>query len=168
VTVDASTLYFAYGSNMSSPRMQARVPDAVRMGAACVDGWVLRFHKPSQDGSGKADIVPVTGDHARVWGVLWSVGDAGWQVLDQVEGAGYERVPLLVLDTAGDTRRIAAYRAVESDRGLSPYGWYREHAVRGAIEAGLPADYVARLRVIASIQDPDPERAARELAIYAG
>jgi hypothetical protein len=159
-------LYFAYGSNMSSPRLRSRIPDAVRIGGAYLDGWVLRFHKPSIDGSGKATILPVTGDHARVWGVIWSLSESGQEALDEIEGPGYERMNLLVVDDDGMTQRVVSYCAVECDPTLTPYGWYREHAVRGAIEAGLPADYIMRMRSVATAEDPDPDRATRELAIY--
>jgi gamma-glutamylcyclotransferase (GGCT)/AIG2-like uncharacterized protein YtfP len=160
------SLYFAYGSNMSSRRLRSRIADAARVGGACLDGWALRFNKPSIDGSGKATILPVAGDHAKVWGVLWSLSDSAWKVLDEIEGSGYERLQLLVLGTDGATHRVTAYCAMENDTDLSPYSWYREHAVRGAIEAGLPPEYVTRLRSVVGCEDPDPDRAARELAIY--
>jgi len=159
--------YFAYGSNMSYHRMRQRVPAAERIGIARLDGWVLRFHKPSLDGSGKADIVPVVGGRAVVWGVLWSLGETGWEAMDAFEGDGYQRMPLLVLTADGGTHRVVAYCATDSDPSLLPYSWYREHAVRGAIEAELPPDYIMRLRSIRSAVDPDAARAAREFAIYA-
>ena len=54
---DAPTLlYFAYGSNMSSVRLRARVNSAQPLGVARLPGHRLRWHMHSLDGSGKCDI----------------------------------------------------------------------------------------------------------------
>ena len=51
-------VYFAYGSNMSQRRLQARVPSATFLGIGILLGHALAFHKISKkDGSGKCDIV---------------------------------------------------------------------------------------------------------------
>ena len=39
-------LYFAYGSNMSTPRLQARLPHARPLGPAWLDGHRLAFGSP--------------------------------------------------------------------------------------------------------------------------
>ena len=41
-----------------------------------------------------------------------------------------------------------------------------EHVLRGAIEHGLPPDYVEDIRATPSIDDHDDLRHRRELAIY--
>jgi len=38
--------------------------------------------------------------------------------------------------------------------------------VRGALENGLPDRYVAMIRAVQVMTDPDRERSARELSIY--
>ena len=48
-------LYFAYGSNLSSARMAARVPSARVVARAQLPGHALRFHKVGRDGSAKCD-----------------------------------------------------------------------------------------------------------------
>lgn len=48
-----SFITFAYGSNMPTARIRARCPSAVAMGVAELRGYELRWHKISNDGSGK-------------------------------------------------------------------------------------------------------------------
>jgi hypothetical protein len=48
-------LYFAYGSNMSAPRLRARTPSAEPIGAAKLPGFRLVFDKWGRDDSAKAD-----------------------------------------------------------------------------------------------------------------
>lgn len=58
---NGNILYFAYGSNMSSARLRARVPSCRPIGIAFLPGHELRFHKRSKDGSGKCDAFQVEG-----------------------------------------------------------------------------------------------------------
>src|SRR5438128_1900656 len=58
----AIMLYFAYGSNMLTQRLKARVPSASPKTVAVLFDHGLRFHKRSQDGSGKCDIVKCPGE----------------------------------------------------------------------------------------------------------
>ena len=70
-------LYFAYGSNMLVERITAptRVPGAVAMGAAGLEGYQLSFGKlsirTSGHRTGKCDIVEQSG--GAVYGVLYEV-----------------------------------------------------------------------------------------------
>ena len=67
--------YFAYGSNMSTRRLQGRVSAEPR-GVASLERHALRFHKQSTDGSGKAG-AQFTGDaHDIVHGVLFELSEA--------------------------------------------------------------------------------------------
>jgi gamma-glutamylcyclotransferase len=54
--------YFAYGSNMLTERLRARVGGAAALSKVCVCGYRVRFHKRSDDGSGKCNIIE-TGSH---------------------------------------------------------------------------------------------------------
>jgi hypothetical protein len=54
-------LYFGYGWNMLSVRLQRRTPSAVLHGRGHVAGRRLTFHKKSDDRSGKGD-AEVTGN----------------------------------------------------------------------------------------------------------
>ncbi len=161
--------YFSYGSNMSTRRIAERVPSATVDTVACLEGHVLKFHKRSNmDGSAKCDVVATANPDDRVWGVVFDI-DAGERFdLDRAEGLGYgyeeKRVELTGRD--GRTIRAFTYYATDIDENRKPYTWYTEHVLRGATEHALPAEYVAALEKIESIQDPDRQRHDRELSIY--
>lgn len=91
---------FSYGSNMSTPRLAARVPSARFVRTGYVVGFTLRFHKRGRlDGSAKADMLR-TGDASdRVWGVIWDIDPAHKPDLDRAEGlgAGYEEERVRVI-----------------------------------------------------------------------
>ncbi|RMD60293.1 MAG: gamma-glutamylcyclotransferase, partial [Planctomycetota bacterium] len=61
-------LYFAYGSNMSTPRLRRRVSRAVPVATARLPGCRLAFHKLGADGSGKCDACPAGRAEEVVWG----------------------------------------------------------------------------------------------------
>ena len=81
-------VYFAYGSNMSSNRLRARVPEARTIGRAHLNGWRLAFNKPGRDGTGKANLVASA--HSTSWGALYEIPSEAWEQLDSFE-PGYER-----------------------------------------------------------------------------
>ncbi|RMF45962.1 MAG: gamma-glutamylcyclotransferase [Deltaproteobacteria bacterium] len=161
--------YFAYGSNMALARLRQRIPSARRIGVAWLRGHRLAFRVAStRDGSAKCDACP-TGDGELLWGVLYRVEPADKPILDRYEGTGVEyRDALLEVELEGcDGIEALIYLGTNLDPDLRPYPWYVEHVVRGAEENHLPADYIAAIRAVPTIPDPDPQRALRELSIYA-
>ena len=70
-------------------------------------------------------------------------------------------------DAQGRGYRAFAYYALQIDPALRPYHWYREHVLRGALEHDLPKAYIAAIRAVESIGDPESGRVECELAIYA-
>jgi hypothetical protein len=160
--------YFAYGSNMSSRRLIARVPDARPLGTGVLGGHELRFHKRGKDGSGKCDAHQVDRDDARVVGVLFEVSPEGKTILDRIEGlgAGYEEKLVTVTTPDGNRTLAHTYYATDIADGLLPYCWYRHHVLSGAREFGLPADYVRSIASVPHVSDGDAVRRAREVAIY--
>lgn len=166
-------LYFAYGSNMSSRRLQhaTRAPSAVPVGSGSVSGYRLVFDKASIDGSGKADCERTGELTDRVFGGLFRVSVADTVALDKAEGAygtkaGYRRTEIEV-DTDKGPAKAVTYLATNKQPNLLPYPWYIQHVLVGAREFGLPADYVATIQRLPTQSDLNTERAARELAIYA-
>jgi gamma-glutamylcyclotransferase len=162
--------YFAYGSNMLSERLRARVPGATVLGTASVAGRQLQFHKRSKDGSGKCDI-PQTGDPADIaHGVLFDVPDQQPAALDRAESAGYgyERTTIDV-SFGGSDISAGVYLAVpqHTDARLLPYDWYHALVVAGARQNSLPADYVSRLADVPTKPDSDLARETRREAIEA-
>lgn len=139
-----AVLYFAYGSNMSSVVMLKRCPGATPQGAARLDGHRLSFRLPSQRWGGfAADLAPEAG--SVVWGVLWKLSEGHLETLDRVE-ARYDRYSVLPVNgrpVAAMTYRVKARLASAVER--SPTSEYLQHLIDGALEHGLPSDYLRQL-----------------------
>ena len=161
-------LYFAYGSNMSTPRLQARVPSAQPVCVARLHSHQLRFHKHGRDGSAKCDIAPGVHPDDIVYGVVFEILTADKPALDHAEGLGkgYEQKTVMVVNDETETLNAFAYYAAHIDATLKPYHWYKEHVLRGALEHQLPNEYLKTLESIGSQPDPDRARHDLELSIY--
>ena len=152
--------YFAYGSNLHPGRLQARISSAVAVGVARLPEYRLAFHKRGADGSGKGNIIAAPG--VEVWGVMYEISTAHATVLDEVEGPGYRRAALQVIQSSsGEPVSVFSYlaRAGAIADGLRPFSWYLDFLLHGAALHGLPAGYVEQLRRVTAIADTDVERA---------
>jgi SAM-dependent methyltransferase len=149
--------YFAYGSNMLSGRMTARVPGAVNLGRALLRDHRLAWHKVNIDGSGKCDVVEDPG--SVVWGVLYEIDPAEKPALDRAEGlgTGYSEKTVTVVHGGTDVE-ARTYYALRTDAGMKPYAWYRDIVLAGAEENGLPGEYLGEIGACEAIRDPDRER----------
>jgi gamma-glutamylcyclotransferase len=152
-------LYLAYGSNMCTRRLKERAPSAVPVGTGFVEGRMLTFAKISIDGSGKCDIEQTLNPADRVHGVLFRVDSTDAENLDRAEGLGqgYCKEEVQVLTPEGTVVAVT-YIATAKDPDRLPYSWYKEFVLQGAIEHGLPDDYVAGLRVAPTKDDPNTRR----------
>lgn len=161
-------LCFAYGSNMSRARLQARLVSARFVAVASLSGHRLCFNKVGSDGSAKCNAEATGRAGDRVMGVVFELDAAEKPVLDRIEGlgVGYEEKHIEVLTTDGERLAAVMYAAIRLDPSLKPYSWYRHHVLMGAREHGLPPDYIARIETVDVLEDPDRERHQRELAIY--
>ncbi len=163
-----SMLYFAYGSNMAAARLKQRIPSAQPLGVARLHGYRLAFQVAStKDGSGKCDACPGNPEDI-LFGVLYRIDPAAKAVLDGYEGVGIEyRDVWLEVETEPRARhRALIYLGINIDPTLRPYPWYVEHVLRGALENQLPENYIAAIKRVPSMADPDPQRVERELNIY--
>ena len=162
--------YFAFGSNLSSPRLLQRLPAARVHCVATLAHHHLRWHKKGRDLSGKCTIEPGDVHADRVYGVVYQVTLDERHLLDRIEGhgIGYQRREVEVITFTGDSIAAFTYYATDIDHARQPYHWYKEHVLRGALEHGFPPHYVDGIRATDSIDDHDPERHQRELAIYGG
>jgi hypothetical protein len=159
--------YFAYGSNMSPPRLGFRLPAIQVVGGASLPDHRLAFHKAGTDGSGKCDIPDCR--QSVVFGVVYAIRKDDFSILDCIEGvgAGYERETVDV-HMADQRLTVQTYRATRIDPDLRPFSWYRHHVLAGALSAGLSESYVERIRAVDVVRDHDLQRERRELAIYQG
>src|SRR4051794_35104449 len=142
------TLYFAYGSNMSSAQLRAWGTAHRALGAAELPDHRLAFLRRSvRWKAGAADIVPMDGE--SVWGVLWEL-PFGAAELDVKESAGhaYRRRPVEVVHE-GEPVRAMAYEVIDkAPRELKPRPEYVQLMVDGAREHGLPEVWLKRLEAI--------------------
>lgn len=162
--------YFAYGSNMSLPRLRARVPSAEVHGVFELRAHVLRFHKVGMDGTAKCDAY-FTGESAdRVEGVVYVLDPNEVAALDKAEGLGngYIKQTVELFDQQGRATQAFTYVATKVDASLRPLCWYRQHVVAGAKERGLSEDYLSAIESVEVIRDVDADRLRRELAVYKG
>lgn len=164
-------VYFAYGSNMLSRRLQAkeRTPSAVAIGIGFVQGRRLTFDKVSRDGSGKCDIEVTNNPKDRAYGVLFKISSAEKSNLDKAEGCGkgYNEENVQVVTSSGACA-ATTYVATAKEPALRPYHWYKALVVAGAVEHGLPNDYIEWLRTFESQADPNTKRRAENEALLFG
>ena len=144
---------FAYGSNMSTERMQARVSSAKSLGRAKLKppDKSLVCNKKGEDGSGKANLVDKDG--GIVWGVLYEIDSEELSKLDKFE-KGYERKSLDVSTEQDSSVKAYVYISSELTDDPRPYDWYKKCMRDGAREPHLPSFYITRLEQIESKPDP--------------
>lgn len=160
--------YFAYGSNMSLRRLQARIDAVQPLGVHTLAQHQLRFHKVGVDGSAKCDAF-FTGQLAHaIHGVLYQIDRAGKAVLDRIEGlgAGYEEKTVEVAGPGGHVVEAITYYATHIDAELLPFHWYKQHVLVGARETRLPEHYIAHIESATARDDPDALRHAQQLSLY--
>jgi hypothetical protein len=156
-------LYFAYGSNMDTARLRYRVPSRRFRCIARLEKYQLKFHKRSGDGSGKCNAFYSGSPTDTVFGVVFEIPLEEKAALDRAEGLGqgYNEQSLIVLSSDEEELSVQTYIADPSaiDENLSPYSWYKDFVVRGAVEHRLPSEYTeSRIRSVPAIVDPNKER----------
>jgi hypothetical protein len=164
VEIPTTFKYFAYGSNMLTRRLTAknRAPSAKVVGTGYIEGRRLTFDKLSQDGSGKCDAEATGTATDRVYGVIFDIAMSDKVALGNAEGLnkGYAEETLKVI-TASGVIEVMTYIATRKERALRPYHWYKALTLAGAVEHGLPKDYVEWVRTVVSIEDQDATRRAK-------
>lgn len=161
--------YLAYGSNMLTQRLVARVPSASNPTCVALPGYQLRFNKRSEDCSGKCNIVKTDIASDVVHGVLYDVDRAQLPLLDAAEGCGhgYYREDKLPFPAPGNESQIATVYIAEPnsiDDALVPYRWYWDLVMAGAQQHQLPQDYIAGIRAVPYTSDPKPDRESKREA----
>jgi cation transport regulator ChaC len=162
--------YFAYGSNMLEQWLTqpARVPGARFRFIGSVRGYRLEFNKRGKDGSGKCNMESTHEAGDVVNGVIYEIPEDEMPRLDTAEGLGrgyyHSHVPVQYPD--GAVMPVLTYLAdaASTDTRLKPYAWYLDLVIAGAEQHGLPADYLAFLKRVPCVPDPDAIRQAGEKA----
>jgi hypothetical protein len=162
--------YFAYGSNMLEERLKApnRIPDASFLAVGNVQGYSLKFHKKSRDGSGKCNIVRTNCVSDIVYGIVFEFSENGLDALDRAEGvgSGYHKDSVFVKYADDTQEQMLVYIADpnSTDDALLPYVWYHRLVISGAEQHRLPNDYLVSLRNIQCREDPNPNRDTKKEA----
>ncbi len=151
-------LYFAYGSNMSRTQMRQRCPDHEVIGKAMLPGYSLCFPRHSQmRNCGVAGIVEAP--DAEVWGVIYRLHDEDLAALDKREGYDpakpvhvnrYNRMTVRVLRDRLPLDCLTYLARAEPGTHV-PSVDYMTTLITGAVENGLPAEYVTRLHTISTL-----------------
>ncbi len=159
--------YLAYGSNLCVARLLCRTPSARLVGPARLDGYALRWHKRSLDGSGKCNAQRTARAGDVVRGAVFELPAAEKALLDRVEGLGVGyQVSLVEVETSRGAERVWTYVAMPGyvDDALKPFLWYRDIVIAGARALGLERGYVEAMTRVDAVKDPDSERARSNLA----
>lgn len=160
--------YFAYGSNLSTRRLQQRVDSAELITTGLLTQHTLIFHKIGRDGSAKCDAFHTGSSSDILYGAVYKIDPEQKANLDDAEGLGngYEIKQVKVV--ADDNQAIDAfmYYATRIAESIKPFHWYKQHVLKGASEHCFPQFYVERINNIKSQDDPNHQRTARELCIY--
>ncbi|SEK44684.1 gamma-glutamylcyclotransferase [Nitrosovibrio tenuis] len=164
-------LYFAYGANMLSRRINApdRAPSAVAIDVGFVQGRRFSFGKISRDGSGKCDIELTGNPNDRAYGILYKINKKEKPSFEEREGLGigYSETNIQVVTSTG-TYIAVTYVASYREDPLLPYQWYKASAIAGAIEHGLPNEYIEWLRTFDAQPDFNKKRRSERESLLFG
>lgn len=162
-------LYFAYGSNMLTERLQVRCPSARPIGNAIAPNLYICFKKLSNDESGKATLIKDKVFAREAYGVLFTINESERKCLDDAEGKGYCRDDEFKVVRLGSNEEIitSAYLALSTTLtdGLSPYTWYSALIVAGATQHKLADVYTKELCSVPMKPDENLERKTRKDAL---
>ncbi|CAG2103771.1 unnamed protein product [Medioppia subpectinata] len=131
--------------------MHINVKSAVKYGNGLLKDWTLTFsgYFPLWLGA-NANIVPKTND--VVWGTVWTISDTELEGLDKQEVA-YNRIEINVLVGEEVVKCITYVQKETSNERFEsnidstiPSLAYKTVILKGAIEQGLPEDYIQFLK----------------------
>jgi gamma-glutamylcyclotransferase len=162
--------YFAYGSNMQSDTLRGRRGVTFRRALPVrAPGWRVVFDKPPLFSIGEAFANIVPEPDATALGVAFEVGADDLAQIERSEGVSfgnYRRVELAVDPLAPCDDAPASAMSLASERrdpSLLPSTRYMALVIAGALEHGLPAEYLDTLRAIPAGEQTAMARALRPL-----
>jgi hypothetical protein len=122
-----------------------------------------------KDGSSKADAFYTGVPEDGVRGVVFEIPASKKADLDAYEGLGYGYQDSEVVVTLPNSDQLSVQTYIADPKfireSLAPYTWYKAYVQAGAVEHGLPREYIATaITSVAATEDPDKERHARETA----
>ena len=160
--------YLAYGSNLHPVRLNERVPSAKLVEAVELQEHCLTFHKKSNDGSGKCNLVNTGSEGDSVFGAIYTLDPRHRSVLDKFEGNGFGYLDnQITLQHQEQKYTCFTYLAQQSHivENLKPYHWYKELVVLGAKFLRFPDSYVSSISSVESIEDSEENRKKQNEAL---
>lgn len=142
--------YFAYGSNMNHTQMKQRCPASKFIKRAFLENHKLVFDGYSNTkNAAVANIVMSSGE--LVWSGVFQISEKDLTSLDFYEGypTCYDRREVVVCDDRGEQIRAIIYYRWLRELG-QPSSDYMNIIIEGAIQCGLPEEYIQKLRKLAS------------------
>jgi hypothetical protein len=134
--------YFAYGANIDPEHMTARIPEAVVVGPAYVEGFVPEFTIRDRDwGGGALNAREQVG--GRIWGVVYEGPDEAFAVLDTFRGDAslLQKATVTAVTAAGPVDAVT-YRLTQLANFVRPSDRYLTHLTRAMKAQGLPPEAI--------------------------
>jgi cation transport regulator ChaC len=143
------TRYFGYGSNMNRGIFEnRRGMRPIQERTALLENYRLCFNLPIGPGErGVANLEPHLG--ARTWGVLYLITTEQSEHLDRTEGVSlgrYRRIPVSLIVDGDEQISAFTYQSLRVNWKRKPSQRYISLLIEGAVQHGLPADYIVYLR----------------------
>src|SRR5215469_3063520 len=144
------TWYFGYGSNMNRGIFEnRRGMRPIQERSALLENYRLCFNLPIGRGErGVANLEPHLG--ARTWGVLYLITTEQSEHLDRTEGVSlgrYRRIPVSLIVDGDEQISAFTYQSVRVNWERKPSQRYIGLLIEGAVQHGLPADYIVPAKV---------------------
>ena len=148
-------LYFAYGSNLLPTWLNYRVHSASPVSNISLNNWKLCFHKCSDDGSAKCNIIETDLNDDVVHGTIYEFNSDEKVKLDRAEG-GYKHISMKF----DEFDNVLVYLAKKEriDNNLPVYTWYHDIVIAGAQFHDLPITYIEYIKSFKAINDPNTDR----------
>ena len=139
--------YFAYGTLLDVPSMQAFAPSAQPVGLMRLDGYQMDFAETHQKGKGGCWLKPAAG--AVVWGLQYQLSDADMERMDKASGVPerlWVHLPVVLTDLNGDRVNSVTYTVPDNPPPFRPASDYVAKILAGLAVLPCPPDYAAEVR----------------------
>ncbi len=141
--------YFAYGTLLDVPSMQAFAPSAKPVGVMRLDGYRLGFAMCVDGSKGGCTLEPVPG--AVLYGMQYSLSDADMAKMDKASGIDrglWAHKPITVTDGRGNRVETVTYAIPGDPPPFAPPDDYVRPILKGLVDLALDPAYADSVRAI--------------------
>lgn len=150
----ASTLYFAYGSNLDKGQMKERCPSCRALAVGRLNDHSLAFSRFSKTrGCGVADVV--ADEEGEVWGLLYELTKNDLTgSLDHYEGypQNYTRLKQPIETLSHGIQDAWVYTVVDKKEFVPPDSRYLSIIKKAAGALGFPREYCSYLESFQTVE----------------